>query len=422
MAPRPDGGGTRAALARHLALTVLVVAVVCGLVALGVVRAARQEAYRSAERVARQVAAAVVVPLSRFDFGRPVDPVRPELTRELAPLLGSGMVRRVEVWTERAGQAVVLAAPADAEHRFEAPPAAALLEVCLGFRDAGGNPARLEVHVPVDEAGTVWRTAAEVLVPLLGGLVLLAVGTLPLTVRLARRAQRERAEQQAVRRYGLAAAEHSRHELARHLHDGVIPQLAGASLLIEAARGSGLPAGAPSSVALLDHVRDVLAGELRRLRALLDGLLPPTPLDGDLATALTGLAAELRAQVAGEAPGITVDVCLDHELGDDLAVLLHRVAGELVRNALRHAAAEQVRVRVTSSADGTAELVVADDGRGIPADRPAGDGHIGLVLVRRVVRDHGGRLHIRSAPGVGTTVSVSVPGDDRPWQRSGERT
>jgi two-component system NarL family sensor kinase len=71
-----------------------------------------------------------------------------------------------------------------------------------------------------------------------------------------------------------------------------------------------------------------------------------------------------------------------------------------------------VRVAVTSSPQDGTRLVVADDGTGFtPAAREqrAGQGHLGLTLLEAIVRQAGGTLAVRSAPGSGTTVEMELP-------------
>ncbi|MCP9950541.1 hypothetical protein LUX33_20455 [Actinomadura madurae] len=76
-------------------------------------------------------------------------------------------------------------------------------------------------------------------------------------------------------------------------------------------------------------------------------------------------------------------------------------------------------VRLTRSADGL-ELSVRDDGAGfVPPDGGrfdllARDGHYGVVGMAERARRAGGRLCLRSAPGRGTTVTVTVPYASRP--------
>src|SRR4051794_13738738 len=99
MARAPERPVVRRTLTRHTMLTAGVAAVLSGLVALGVWQFAGDEADRTAERVARQLAAAVIVPLSQRDYERPGGFVRAELVDDLSPFLTSGMVERVKVFT-----------------------------------------------------------------------------------------------------------------------------------------------------------------------------------------------------------------------------------------------------------------------------------------------------------------------------------
>jgi two-component system NarL family sensor kinase len=87
------------------------------------------------------------------------------------------------------------------------------------------------------------------------------------------------------------------------------------------------------------------------------------------------------------------------------------VAQEALRNAGKHAQATHVEVRLRNHGDGV-QLVIADDGRGFSPgdlDRQRRDGHVGLSLLRDLVADAGGALHVESHPGAGTRVSVEVP-------------
>ncbi|MCF7551226.1 sensor histidine kinase [Pseudonocardia sp. WMMC193] len=400
---------------RHAALVAAAGLVVSALVTLGVWLVARDEAGRTAERVSRQVAQAVAVPLEDRDLREPG--LRAGVLADLEPFLRSGMVFRIKIWlveganvrivfsdearveTESrpfdpelarrldAGEAVVLEVPDDAEHRFEIDRAGALREVFLGFTDAAGNPARFEVYVPVDVSGTI-RYAMQVLLPLaLVGVFGLGVVLLV----LARGVDRVRRERQDALHYGLAAAELARRDLARRLHDDVVPDLASAGLMLDLAE---------TDPALVARARGVVADNVRRLRSVLTDLVPPAVTGADAPAAFARLGAGLGAEV---------QVAPDLRMGTDAAVLLHRIAGELLRNAVAHSGAERITLRVGRGEPGWAVVEVEDDGRGFdPAAGPA-EGHLGLLLVRRAVEDAGGRMTITSAPGEGARVAVTVP-------------
>ena len=421
---------TRRAVVRHVVLSLVVAAMVCGLLVLGVLTAAHREAEDHARRIAEQVASAVAVPLSRHHFATLGQSVPDDVRRDLAPFLDSGMVSRVKVWLLRDGRATIVYSdeqrlvgeghdlgtagfheldpgevyiqpvPDDHEHRFEASSAGMLLEAFVEIQEAGGEPARLELYVPTDVRGETERLASAILPLLLGGLLLLALTTLPLSVRLARWLEQERAEQRAVRRYGLASAESTRLELARHLHNGVIPHLAGATLLLEMAR-AGKTEMSPSE--LVDRAHQLLESDVRELRAILDGLVIA---DAGGVPGLEDLAERLREEADGSPP-VTVTISVAEAPRCEIGMLLHWVAEELVRNALRHARADQVRVDLVISAELGARLTVSDDGVGLPV--APGRGGTGLYLARRVVEDHGGRLLVSTRVPGGTTVEVSLP-------------
>ncbi|WP_089210580.1 sensor histidine kinase [Streptosporangium subroseum] len=95
-----------------------------------------------------------------------------------------------------------------------------------------------------------------------------------------------------------------------------------------------------------------------------------------------------------------------------IAVVLYRVADELLRNAFRHAQARMVRVGVVARDTGHAtvvELTVTDDGVGFDPRRSRRPGHVGLQLVERVIDDNGGRLVMIGEPGTGTVATMSMP-------------
>jgi two-component system NarL family sensor kinase len=392
----------RRALPRHLLLTAVAAVLAATLVTLGVWRYARTDAARQASGQASQIAAAVLKP----------GPIAPAvLLTDLRPFLSAGLVQRVKVFRVSgdeativasdesrvvglrstvdparsallsSGRVLVRAVPHNAAHQYELALPGSRMEVFVSFHDPSGNDMRLELYVPVNVAGTTGHVTEVLLPVVLLGLLVLATATVPLSAMMARRF----ADARAAEQYGLAAAELTRRDLARRLHDGVIPALAGSGLLLETGR--------PELVA---RAQSVIAGEVRSLRTLLTELVPEEPIS---AVALRRLVSEISMVAATAPPRVAISV---DPVATAAAVPMNRIAGELLRNAFRHAGASAVTVRASGG-----RLVVSDDGCGFAPAAARSPGHVGLRLVEHAVRASGGRLTIDSST-AGTTVTVDL--------------
>ncbi len=99
---------------------------------------------------------------------------------------------------------------------------------------------------------------------------------------------------------------------------------------------------------------------------------------------------------------------IPESVSPDTALCLFRIAQEALRNATRHAGAQQITLSLRGL-DGELHLAIQDDGCGFDAtlkrDRPS----LGLAGMRERVHLVGGELDIESAPGHGTTVLAWVP-------------
>ena len=180
--------------------------------------------------------------------------------------------------------------------------------------------------------------------------------------------------------------------------------------------------------------RDMADSALRsskRMRRLVGDLLLLARADAgrELTRAPVDLAA-IATEAADEAGALSSDhpVSLDLPgpvivtgVGDDL----HRLAGNLVENALIHTPpGTPVTVSVRQE-DGNALLEVADRGPGVPADMrervferfargdgdaaPSGGSGLGLAIVRAVTTSHGGTVEVRDAEGGGARFVVTLP-------------
>ncbi|HEX4255749.1 MAG TPA: GAF domain-containing sensor histidine kinase [Streptosporangiaceae bacterium] len=192
-----------------------------------------------------------------------------------------------------------------------------------------------------------------------------------------------------------------RARLARDLHDAVSQKLF--SLRARARAAAVLAGRDPARAAAeMEAVAQLGAEAHAELRAVIDGLAPP-----ELGEA--GLAESLRryAVLAGRAHGVAVDYAATElpALDEQQEAALYRVAQEALHNALRHAGARRVTVGLTRSPRRII-LEVADDGAGFAPGAPEG---LGFASMRGRAEAVGGTLAIRSAPGRGTAVRLTVP-------------
>jgi two-component system, NarL family, sensor kinase len=285
------------------------------------------------------------------------------------------------------------------ENRFERG-MGKLLEVYLPIRTPSGTPLRYETYYRSSFIGERGQRIFRQFAPLMiGALILLALIQLPLAWWLARRIQRGQDERERLLRRAIEASDVERRRIAQDLHDGVVQDLAAVSYSLAAAAE-----GAPPPY---DHDLRTAAAETRhgigQLRTLLVDIYPPE-LDR------VGLAASLVDLLgAAEARGLETSLAVDPDLrlGPETEALFFRVAQEAVRNAIKHADASSVSVRVAPT-ESAVELAVEDDGRGFDPETAGGDGHFGLRVLEDLVRDAGGKLEIASAPDAGTRVTVEV--------------
>jgi two-component system NarL family sensor kinase len=206
-----------------------------------------------------------------------------------------------------------------------------------------------------------------------------------------------------------AGAVEERNRLAREIHDTLAQGLAATALHLEAADAL-LEAGADprrARAAVVEALRLTRANLEEARRSVLD--LRAASLEGrTLAEALAALAAE--ASSAGNGPRVRLEAEGGaRKLPARLEAGLYRIAQEALGNALRHAGAREITVRLVTAPERVA-LTVEDDGRGFEPGGDSGGGRrFGLVGLAERARLLGGVLSVSSAPEAGTRVEAVVP-------------
>jgi len=202
----------------------------------------------------------------------------------------------------------------------------------------------------------------------------------------------------------LSAVE-ERTRLARDLHDSVVQKLFGVVLAAQSATMllDRSPTEAREQVGRVQELASDAVGELR---SLVFELRPPAIDTEGLGAALAKHVAVLRRVHRLE---IDLEVSGRVRLRPEIDEELFKIAQEALQNALKHAAAGSLEVRLDEGDDAVA-LRVRDDGVGFDPDAPARRSFsLGLTSMEERARAIGATLEIVSAPGQGTTISVEAP-------------
>jgi signal transduction histidine kinase len=197
---------------------------------------------------------------------------------------------------------------------------------------------------------------------------------------------------------GLVAAEEgARGQLAAELHDTVAQSLGMARL--------HLAVGDDES---LRSAQEFLEDAEEQVRAVMARTRPPALRDGDLASAIGHLRADLEQRY-----GVSVEVtwpATEHPLPLVTAITVYRFFQEALLNVVKHADVDWAQAALVVD-DTEIVATVSDAGPGFDPDdvRPEKGRHVGLGLLRERARLAGGSLEVSSMPAAGTVLQLRLP-------------
>jgi signal transduction histidine kinase len=198
-----------------------------------------------------------------------------------------------------------------------------------------------------------------------------------------------------------------RRAIATDLHDHIGQALAFIRMNIAQLQGNAAFCGFEEQIA---DTLVLLNQAIRYTRDLTTQISPPVLYELGLSAALLWLKDSTQAK---HKIVVTVDAPEQHRrLADEISATVFKSVQELVTNAIKHAAAPSILIRLAVSERGLA-VEVADDGSGFEVEAlhtTAGLGdHFGLFSIREQIRYLGGETSIASSPGRGTTVTLRLP-------------
>jgi signal transduction histidine kinase len=205
--------------------------------------------------------------------------------------------------------------------------------------------------------------------------------------------------------------EEARKKLARDLHDGPTQSVAAMAMRINLTRRMFDKDG-KSALDELVKIEELAHRTTKEIRHMLFTLRPLILESQGLTAALKSMAEKIRETYS---QNVVIDI--DEKIIKDLEMgkqgVIFYIVEEAVNNARKHAAAQNIWVRLKQMSPGLAQLEIKDDGIGfdLQAMNSAYDKHssLGMINLRERTELVNGMLNIQSKPGKGTLVQVYVP-------------
>lgn len=199
----------------------------------------------------------------------------------------------------------------------------------------------------------------------------------------------------------LAAMEKERSRIANDLHDDISPIL---SVIKFQVISLHVPDGEDQRQ--VQKTSDQLDDLIERLRAITNNLMPVTLVRKGLFVSLEELVRNLQ-----DTSAITIHFIyqITHALSPEKSINIYRMIQELFHNALRHAAATELRLDITST-NKNIRIFFKDNGKGFHyAKTIQTNAGLGLRSLKSRTELMGGNMQVESAPGVGTAYLFIIP-------------
>jgi PAS domain S-box-containing protein len=193
-----------------------------------------------------------------------------------------------------------------------------------------------------------------------------------------------------------AAADETRKQIERDLHDGIQQSLVSLGLELRATMAT-VPPQLGELEGELSRIVERLTGALDEVRKIAHGIHPAILTEGGLEPALKVLARR-------SAVPVELDLRAERRLPPPIEVAAYYVASEAFTNAAKHSQASAVHVELDTRG-AILQLAIRDDGIG-GADAAQGSGLVGLSDRIEAV---GGTFTLSSQPGDGTDIRVAIP-------------
>jgi PAS domain S-box-containing protein len=196
-----------------------------------------------------------------------------------------------------------------------------------------------------------------------------------------------------------------RNRMAREIHDTLAQAFTGILAQVGAAK-QVLTDDVEATQAHLDLIKELARTGLSEARRSVVALRPQLLEEGSLQSALHRLVAQTRTAAMDTTLYYEVEGAV-YSLPTEVESNLLRIGQEALTNAMRHANADEIRVELVYDRDRVC-LRVKDNGQGFGVGSiPSSEG-FGLLGMSERAERIGAQLTIRSQPGQGTEIIVTV--------------
>lgn len=200
----------------------------------------------------------------------------------------------------------------------------------------------------------------------------------------------------------LAISEREQRRIGQDLHDDLCQQLVGIEFLSKALQQQ---LKLSPQAAQAGEIAQLIREAIEHTRLLARGLAP-LPLEAEgLMEGLRSLAARCSRYFGLECAFLCPNPALIHDV--TVATYLYRIAQEAVTNAIKHAQARVVEIRLSAGAE-SLRLTIQDDGVGFAEPKRSFSG-MGLRIMQYRADVIGAHFMIETGPGAGTAVLCTVP-------------
>lgn len=204
-----------------------------------------------------------------------------------------------------------------------------------------------------------------------------------------------------------AAEERERRKIAQEIHNRIGQSLAVSKIKISELQEQVKESKISKS---LENIRGLIEQMISETRSLTFELSPPVLYELGLEPALEWLVEQFHEQHNFQ---IKMNTCEEIKpINDEIRFVLFDAVRELLMNIVKHSSAKSILIS-TKRRNNTANITVEDDGNGFDVSKldfkvSSQDG-FGYFHIRERMEYLGGRLSVKSVPGEGTCVTLSVP-------------